>query len=764
MWERLWPALWPALGIAGLYLALALLGVIDRVPGSLRGLVQAFVLACIGLALAESLKGLRWPSWLEGARRVERDSALAHRPISEGSDRLAAGVGDADAEALWRLHLKFLLARIADLRVSRPRASLKSRDPRALRYGVLLLLLAGLAVAGRDGVRRLEAALAPDSASGAPAAGLDAWIDPPVYTGVAPIYLVREPGRSIAVPVGSHLEVRVHEASARPHFSVDVGDNPHFSGAHREYGARYVVAATGGVRVRVDGRTLADWNLKAIPDNPPLIAFSQPPARTAHDAVKFAFTAGDDYGVTGVRAIIRPLPAKGKSNASIAVDLPIDAQAKTLNQTVFRDLTELAFAGLDVTIVLEARDALGQTGRSKPVRFHLPARIFTDPLARALVEQRQILAVDTSGARQKVEEMLDALSIAPEVFYKDKNAAWLAQRNIFHSLTSARTPADIAHVEDMLWQTALSLDQAGLANAQEELRKLEQLLAQALASGAPQDEIDRLMQRYREALAKYLQMLAQNAQHGGPQPQGQAMNINPEDLEKLLKAIQEASQAGARQSAAEMLAMLQNLLENLHMTPGAGGSGFADKALSDAIQGLSDLMGRQRELMDKTYRQSQGAGDPKDGGNKGLAQQQGQLRNDLDKALKNLPPGHKTPQSFDRAGREMGNAQGQLGADALEGAGQSQKNALDALRNGIGDLANQLMAEQNPNGQGGQAGLDPLGRLQGNGNAFGDGVKVPDKSSIERARAILQELRRRAAEQGRPKRELDYIDRLLKEF
>ncbi len=43
-----------------------------------------------------------------------------------------------------------------------------------------------------------------------------------------------------------------------------------------------------------------------------------------------------------------------------------------------------------VDVHLEARDAIGQKGVSKTVSFRLPARVFTDPLARALVEQRQI--------------------------------------------------------------------------------------------------------------------------------------------------------------------------------------------------------------------------------------------------------------------------------------------------------------------------------------------------------------------------------------
>jgi hypothetical protein len=43
-------------------------------------------------------------------------------------------------------------------------------------------------------------------------------------------------------------------------------------------------------------------------------------------------------------------------------------------------------------------------------------------------------------------------------------------------------------------------------------------------------------------------------------------------------------------------------------------------------------------------------------------------------------------------------------------------------------------------------------------------VKVPNAGEAQRARAILEEIRRRAAERGRPPEELDYLDRLLRRF
>ena len=44
------------------------------------------------------------------------------------------------------------------------------------------------------------------------------------------------------------------------------------------------------------------------------------------------------------------------------------------------------------------------------------------------------------------------------------------------------------------------------------------------------------------------------------------------------------------------------------------------------------------------------------------------------------------------------------------------------------------------------------------------GVRVPDEMEQARAHAIQEELRRREAEKSRPQPELDYIERLLRQF
>ena len=50
------------------------------------------------------------------------------------------------------------------------------------------------------------------------------------------------------------------------------------------------------------------------------------------------------------------------------------------------------------------------------------------------------------------------------------------------------------------------------------------------------------------------------------------------------------------------------------------------------------------------------------------------------------------------------------------------------------------------------------------GTIDGDSTDVPDRALIDRARELLEELRRRSADQTRPPMELDYLQRLLERF
>jgi hypothetical protein len=227
----------------------------------------------------------------------------------------------------------------------------------------------------------------------------------------------------------------------------------------------------------------------------------------------------------------------------------------------------------------------------------------------------------------------------------------------------------------------------------------------------------------------------------------------------MMKAIQQLAASGNRDAAAQMLAALQNMLENMQVSKSASGNGQGGEQqngeLNQAIQQYGDLMGQQRALMDKTLRQQQGNGDPKDGGAQGLAKQQDQLRQKLNQAMQKLG---KRGEALGKAGQAMEQAQKSLNGKDLSNASNAENNALQELRNGADALAKEMQngAKSQQTGK-----EDPLGRGE---NGPGNMIKLPDANDLARARDILQELRRRAGQRSRPQQELDYLDRLLKEF
>ena len=240
---------------------------------------------------------------------------------------------------------------------------------------------------------------------------------------------------------------------------------------------------------------------------------------------------------------------------------------------------------------------------------------------------------------------------------------------------------------------------------------------------------------------------------------------------------------------------LNNVLNNLQMArPGQGDDG--DDDMMSALDELGNMIREQQQLRDKTFQQGQDQRRQQRGqrGQQGQQGQQGQkkfgdlqqnqqaLRDRLKQLMDQLKqkglgqqqgePGQQGDQ-LGEAGEAMGDAEGSLGEGNADSAVDSQGRALEAMRKGAQSLAQQLQQQM---GQGpgpgqprqGQARAnqetDPLGRPL-RGRDYDDStVKVPLEADVQRARRILDELRRRYGETSRPQLELDYIERLLKDY
>ncbi|HEX3486276.1 MAG TPA: TIGR02302 family protein [Micropepsaceae bacterium] len=856
LWERIWPAMWPALGIFGAGAILALVGFFGMIPGVVHAVLLLAFFSSLLFVLWRSFSHFRSPRWEDGARRVERDSDLPNRPITEGMDVVAAGKGDPWAEKLWRAHILRLLASAQNLKLSFPSPGMGKRDPRGLRFAVLLGVIAGLVIAGPQSGQRLIAGLFPVFADGVDNSVFVAWVSPPTYTGLPPRSLtdttVMTSSGDIQAPVNSTLVMRLRGTSSRPVIDarpVPKGGQPKFVKGDAGYEAKLNIASNSHVAIRLGSHSYGDYYFVVIPDKPPTIAFTETPSAQQNAALKLSYKGTDDYGVVKAAALVRPLDDKGqeiKTAETLTVELPVPGSGRTVSDTVFRDLTAHAYAGSNVHISLQATDAAGQIGTSTPLTIKLPQRVFTEPLAQSLIEQRKTLAVDGEKSRPQVQMAVDALSLGPDQFYKNDYSNYLALRSLNYRLSSIKNDPGFKTSQNFMWDMALAIEDGDLANAAEELRRVQEQLQDALERGAPDEEIRALMDKLRQAMQRYMQQLARNAQRGnqqmGQMPPG-ARTMSQKDLQDLLKAIEDLARTGNRDEARQMLAALMQMLENMKMMAGRGGQPGQpgqqgqqgqgtpqENAMNNALQGLGDIMGGQRQLLDKTFRQQQGQGQQGQRGQQGqgqmgqqgqqgqqggqpgqgqmgqqgqpgqgqfgqqrpgqgqlgpngqpipgqgndpsaLAQDQQGLRDRLDKVIQDLAKnGVQMPGGLDQAGREMGQSKDNLAGNQLQNAEGAQQRALDELRNSAQQLAKNIMTangQQPGEGKDEQNGqrTDPLGRpLDQAGSMAGGTVKIPDQSDLARAREILEELRRRAGEASRAPQELDYIERLLKQF
>ena len=102
----------------------------------------------------------------------------------------------------------------------------------------------------------------------------------------------------------------------------------------------------------------------------------------------------------------------------------------------------------------------------------------------------------------------------------------------------------------------------------------------------------------------------------------------------------------------------------------------------------------------------------------------------------------------------------------LDGAARAEQRALEQLRQGAQQMAQQMLRQMpGQYGRSADVPLDPMGRPQRTeGPDLGTSVKVPDEIDIQRAREILETIRRRLGEPGRSLLERDYLERLLDRF
>ena len=804
-WESLWPALLPILLLPVLFIAASLFDLWRFVPLWVHWLSMGAVLVGTIACAYYFLRNLVWPTRVRAIERIEKDSALHHAPIQATLDTPF----DDRKNPLWERHQADMAERAKRARLKGAHATAERIDPYALRYSLLGLLVLSAISAGDNWKLRLGAALQPGTATETIASRADMWIDPPSYTGLAPIYLMRggsqmpELASQIDVPEGSTLIGLINgkrgadisftradgSVSTASHFDdTQAQENKPSSGR-----LSLTLDESGVIQLRLAGNR-GLWPVNVEADTPPIVTFIKPPEPNDKRQLSVYYTFTDDYGAASASLSYRldpdqnrPLDAPDFDPETLNFTRTIEiegAQGPSGERKHLINLDEDPWAGLRVLATINVTDGAGQMGTTQEVAIELPKRPFFNPLAKAVIEQRQSLAV-ASDAVQKVRDAFAAIIDLPREFYNDtseylllQTAFWRVQRNQDETFEAT---------VDHFWPLALELEDQALELARRRLDAAIEALRQALEQNAGETVVNQRRENLEQAIEDYIQALAQSGavEEGGAGGEG-SNQLGANQLQEMLDAIEDLSKSGANNAARQLLSDVENILDSLRLTQGGAGQGGIPNPNGDPSDGegsgpgeqAGELIGRQRGLSDKSFEQGQQSGNSGQGGQ--LADEQGDIAEATRELLESLnqeeggangdpDPDGSAARALEDAIREMQRSQDALDGDDFDRANSAMDRAIGKLREGAQALAE---AQSSQSGEGrGENGtesaeegdnVDPLGRSTG-GTGSGS-VNVPDGADPARTREVIEELRRRLGEQGRSQEEIEYLERLLEAF
>ncbi|MDR3425397.1 MAG: DUF4175 family protein [Alphaproteobacteria bacterium] len=212
---------------------------------------------------------------------------------------------------------------------------------------------------------------------------------------------------------------------------------------------------------------------------PPDVSMTEAPVLTENKTVRLAYKASDAFGLTEIALRVTPhdpLPGADQS----PIEIPLSAEtAKQISRADFEDLASRPWAGQKVTLQIVATNEAGKKGFSQTADITLPQRSFFHPLARILIEERKKLMQhpDDEKLRDEAANIMAGIAQEPPD-YRNDPVILLALRSGAVRLILNHDRAAAVSVNDILWQTAIRIEDGIPKTAQSALRDTRQDIAE----------------------------------------------------------------------------------------------------------------------------------------------------------------------------------------------------------------------------------------------------------------------------------------------
>ena len=363
-------------------------------------------------------------------------------------------------------------------------------------------------------------------------------------------------------------------------------------------------------------------------------------------------------------------------------------------------------------------------------------------------QERLREALERGAGEEEIKRLTDELRTAMDKFLREFAERMQRQQQQGQNDQNQRSPDRTVSQDDlnrMLNQIEEMMRRGDVAEAQrllEELRNILENLQTARPNSRMTDPLAREMNRSMEDMDNMVREQQQLRDDTFRQGQDRRM--------------QQRGQQGQRQQGQRQQGQRG---QRGQQQPGEQGDG------QEQAEGQEGQQGQQGQ------------------GEQGVGRRQQALRERLQELQRRMRGmGMQGEQGLSDAEQAMREAEGQIGQGQEGQAVDSQGRALEGLQRGMQGMAQQMQqmmgqgdgteqagdqpGDGSPEGRNraSQRDNDPLGRPT-RSRDFSDGrVRVPttDESAVQRARRIMEELRRKLGDPARPREELDYFDRLLR--
>ena len=321
---------------------------------------------------------------------------------------------------------------------------------------VVLLSVAGI-MAGSDSRRLLEIAVKPRAIFDYPVPEIIMTVTPPDYHGgkqFTQLMTMDALGMN-PVPEGSNIMMRVQNTAYAPTLIAGQNRVEFLSSTDGGFTAQFTLKDETVWQVREGSLKMGEWPIIIQADEAPAIEsvdFRQ--MLTGDGLIGLSLHLSDDYGLQEV-AVGVVEAGSGAGALSDRAILKISG-LKEFSGEAYLNFGASDFAGNTVDLIVEATDQAGQKKQKILSGIFLPAREFSNPHARKIIEIRHRIKTEPD-IRKKLARQLMALGLVPDDG-QTPTVYYMALRSAYWRLTKPKNDDDINSARDILWDLAVQME------------------------------------------------------------------------------------------------------------------------------------------------------------------------------------------------------------------------------------------------------------------------------------------------------------------